>query len=87
MSPHGKDRGIRGTDDESENEELEQIADEEQQRRRRKINNFLMLARNAQNAHDEREREEQRRLDQERQAWDETLAAIRESGGGFEFDR
>lgn len=67
-------------------------ADEEQEnelatRRQRRINNFLLLARNAQNAHDKREQEEQRQVEDERKAWDETIEQIREIQAGYDFDR
>lgn len=66
--------------------------DEEQEnelatRRQRRINNFLLLARSAQNAHDKWEQEEQRLVEEERKAWDETIEQIREIQAAYDFDR
>lgn len=73
-------------DDPKEQEETEA---DQAHRRRRKIDSFLTLARNAQNAHDKREQEEQRLIDEDRKAWDATIDQIREIQQQHEqdFDR
>ena len=55
-------------------------------RRRRRIDNFLMLARNAQNARDSREQVEQRQIEEERKAWDDTIEQIRRIHNEHEQD-
>lgn len=66
----------------------EQAEAEESHRKRRKIDNFLILARNAQNASDKHEQEKQRLLDEDRKAWDEAIEQIRRNlCESHEFDR
>ena len=60
-------------DDPKEQDEAEDAATS---RRRRRIDNFLMLAMNAQNAREARAKEEQRQIEAERKAWDDTIAQI-----------
>lgn len=55
--------------------------------RQRRINNFLMLARNAQAAREQREREERERLEQERSAWDDTIATVQSHLQEYDYDR
>lgn len=58
--------------------ELEQQEADCGHTRRRTIDNFLMLARNAQADADRREQEEQRQIENEEKAWDETIEHIRQ---------
>lgn len=75
-------------DDDSQEQQEEQEADQAHASRR-KIDNFLILARGAQNARDKREQEEQRQIEGERKAWDETIEQIRrnQQENEQEFDR
>lgn len=73
-------------DDKTELEKQEQAEADQAHRRRRKIDNFLTLARNSQNARDKREQDEQRLIDENRKAWDETIERIQQIlDNGYEF--
>ncbi|MDO8931721.1 MAG: hypothetical protein Q7U97_04945 [Rhodocyclaceae bacterium] len=76
-------------DDQAELEKQEQAQTNQAHRRRHRIDNFLTLARNAQNARDKREQDEQRLLDLDRKTWDETIEQILEIRQQHEqdFDR
>lgn len=78
---------MTGTDDQAEPEKQEQAQTNQAHRRQHRIDNFLTLARNAQNGRDKREQEEQRRIEEDRKAWDETLQQIRQGLQSNEFDR
>ena len=62
-------------EDEAIKAQAEEEAEGEANSRRQR--NFLLLARGAQNARETREREEQRQIEAERKAWDDTMAQIR----------
>jgi hypothetical protein len=56
--------------------------------KRRKLESFMALARNAQNAQDQREHQQRRQLDEERKAWDEAIDQIRRNlSNESEFNR
>lgn len=69
--------------------ELEKQEQQESGRRRRKVDSFLTLVKNAQNSRDKREQEEQRLIEEDRKAWDQTIEQIRRNQQQHEqdFDR